>query len=204
MANNASAVSIGKPAITGGALRAPLGTALPTDVVTALPVAFKALGYISSDGVVESTSTDSNDIVAWGGDTVRTVQTSHAVTYAFTMIETNSESVAVYYGDDNVTSTPATASTGNLLEVHVTSQELAHYVWDFELLDGTRTGRIVLPDGQVTERGDVSYIDDDAVSYPVTVSAYPDADGVKAYIYWDDGQITAAARAEKDAKRKTA
>lgn len=193
MTNNATLVAVGKPAVTGGALRAPLATTLPTDVATALPAGFIALGYISSDGVVESTATDKNDIVAWGGDTVRTVQTSHAVTYAFTMIETNKESAGSYYGDANVTATAATATAGNLLEIHVTSTELAHFVWDFEILDGTRKGRICLPDGQVTDRGDVSYVDADAVSYPVTVTAYPDADGVKAYIYWDDGQKTGAA-----------
>ena len=99
MGNSAANVAVGKPDIAGGALRAPLGTALPTGTkvgASALDPAFKAVGYISSDGVVESTSTDSSDIVAWGGDTVRTVQTSHAVTYAFTMIETNQESTSVY------------------------------------------------------------------------------------------------------------
>lgn len=193
MANSASAVAIGKPAVTGGALRAPLGTTLPTDVTTALPAAFIALGYISSDGVVESTSADKSDIVAWGGDTVRTVQTSHAVTYKLTMIETNEESASVYYGDENVTATAATPTAGNLLAVKVTSVELAHFVWDFEVMDGLRKGRVVLPDGQVTERGDVSYVDADAVSYPITISAYPDSTGVKAYIYWDDGKVSAAA-----------
>lgn len=196
MPNNASAVAIGKPAVTGGALRAPLGTALPADATTVLTAAFKAVGYISSDGVVESTSTDTNDIVAWGGDTVRTVQTSHAVTYAFTMIETNPDSVAVYYGDDNVTATVGDATKGAELAIRVTSEELTHQVWDFEIMDGIRKGRVVLPDGQVTERGDVSYIDEDAVSYPVTVSAYPDADGVKAYIYWNDGKLVTGLAAD--------
>src|SRR6185369_7506919 len=90
----------------------------------------------------------------------------------------------------------ASPTAGNTLAIKVTSQELAHYVWDFEILDGIRKGRVVLPDGQVTERGEVSYVDEDAVSYPVTVSAYPDATGVKAYIYWDDGKITGAAEDE--------
>jgi hypothetical protein len=68
----------------------------------------------------------------------------------------------------------------------------------FEILDGLRTGRVVLPDAQVTARGDVSYVDTDAVSYPVTLTAYPDANGVKAYIYWDDG-VKAAALADDQA-----
>lgn len=192
MANSASSVAIGKPDLAGGALRAPLGTALPTDTKAQTPLAasFVAVGYISSDGVVETTNTDTSNIVAWGGDNVRTVQTTHEVTYALTMIETNKESAGVYYGDDNVTATPATVTEGNQLAIKVTSVELIHYVWAFEILDGFRTGRVVLPDAQVTARGDVSYVDSDAISYPVTLTAYPDGTGVKAYIYWDDGQVT--------------
>lgn len=202
MTNSATMVAIGKPDLAGGALRAPLGTALPTGTkagATALDPAFIATGYISSDGVVETTNTDTSNIVAWGGDNVRTVQTTHEVTYALTMIETNKESTGVYYGDDNVASTPATATTGTLLAIEVTSKELGHQVWVFEILDGLKTGRIVLPDAQVTQRGDVSYVDTDAVSYPVTLTAYPDVNGVKAYIYWDDGVFTGAVQEEQPA-----
>jgi hypothetical protein len=49
--------------------------------------------------------------------------------------------------------------------------------------DGSDLIRIVVPDGQVVERGDVVYKNDTPIGYQVTVTAYPDASGVKAYIY---------------------
>lgn len=192
MPNNATLVAVGKPKATGGIYAGPSGSILPVDVSTALDAALKNVGYISSDGVVQTIDTDSSDIVAWGGDTVRKIQTTHDVTYKYTMIETNEVSQKQYYGDDNVTTTAATTTSGTLTEIHINAEELPRGPRVIELKDGVRTGRIVLPDAQVTERDDVSYVDEDAISYPVTVTAYPDQDGVKAYIYWDDGVFAAA------------
>jgi hypothetical protein len=53
-------------------------------------------------------------------------------------------------------------------------------------VDGDVDIRIVIPDGQVTERGDVTYANGEAIGYDVTVTAYPDDSGVKAYIYRDE------------------
>lgn len=192
MPNNATLVAVGKPKATGGIYAGPAGATLPSDVSTALDVALKNVGYISSDGVVQTIATDSSDIVAWGGDTVRKIQTSHDVSYKYTMIETNDVSQKQYYGDGNVTTTAATTTSGTLTEIHINAEELPRGPRVIELKDGARTGRIVLPDAQVTARDDVSYVDQDAISYPVTVTAYPDQDGVKAYIYWDDGVFAAA------------
>jgi len=190
MANNAKKVAVGKPLASGGAYIAVSGTAVPTDISTALDAAFKATGYVSSDGLVMSMSADTNEIIAWGGDTVRKVQTSHDVTVALTMLETGATTAGIYYGTGNVTVVAATSGHGEQVNIEVTSAELPRSVWVYELADGDRTGRVVLPDAQVTERGDVNFIDEDAVSYPITLTAYPDEDGVKAYIFWDDGQKT--------------
>lgn len=192
MPNSAAAVAVGKPKATGGAYRGPAGTTLPTGVDDTLPAGMKSVGYVSSDGVVQTISADSNEVVAWGGDTVRKIQTTHDVSYKLTMIETNDVSQAVYYGDDNVTLTDATTTTGKLTEIKLNSDELPRGVWAFELKDGDRIGRIVLPDAQVSGRDDVSYVDDDAVSYPITLTAYPDSSGTKSYIYWDEGVFSAS------------
>jgi len=52
-----------------------------------------------------------------------------------------------------------------------------------EAVDGTSIVRIVLPNAEVTEVGDRTYASGDATVYPVTVTAYPDSTGVKAYKY---------------------
>ena len=58
MANTALNVSTGKPRVTGGVYRAPVGTTLPEDATTALGNSFVSLGYISTDGVTQSSEHD--------------------------------------------------------------------------------------------------------------------------------------------------
>lgn len=158
---------------SGAIFHAPLATTLPTTAFTALNAAFKDVGYVSEDGVTESQGAESNPIKAWGGDTVRTVQTAHNVTYRFSMIETNDESVALFYGNGTAASH---VINGDVLE---------HQEFVLDMLDGDAVIRIVIPDGQITERGEVVYASGGAMLYPVTITCYPDDSGNKAYKYID-------------------
>lgn len=187
MANDVTKVAVGKPKATGGAFTAVAGTPLPTTEASALNAAFKLTGYVSDAGLVQHVGTNTTDIVAWGGDTVRKIQTSHDLTYDLTLIETNEITQKEFYGPTSVTRTAPTSTAGEKLAVTVSATELPTKPWVFELKDGNRTGRIVLPLAQVSSRGDVSYVDNSAISYPLTLTAYPDGSGFKAYIYWDDG-----------------
>ena len=85
--SDATKVTVGKPKTGGAIFRAPLGSTLPTDAKAELDAAFKALGYVSEDGLTNSNTPESDSIKAWGGDTVATYQSSKEDTYAFTMIE---------------------------------------------------------------------------------------------------------------------
>lgn len=177
MANTAANVLVGFPLTTGGVLAGPLGTTLPTDATTAPDPGFIAAGYISEDGVTQTIDSDTEDIVAWGGDIVRVINTTHALSYQFSFLETNEAVLSEVYGEANVT------GSGADLSVAINSTPLPHRSYLLEVLDGDRRVRIVIPDGQITERGEVVYVHTDAVKYEVTVTAYPDATGNKAYIY---------------------
>jgi hypothetical protein len=192
MANDSTKVAVGAPKVTGAAFTAVSGTTLPTTEVAALHANFKLVGYLSEAGLVQHIGTDSTDVTAWGGDIVRRVQTTHDVTYDLEMIETNEVTQGVYYGTANVVQTDGDVDDGERLAIQIKSTVLPRARWVFEFLDGDRVGRLVLPDAQVTGRGDVTYVHSDAVRYPVTLTAYPDSSGVKGYLYWDDGVLVPA------------
>lgn len=174
MANTVANVSAGKPAVGGAVFVAPTGTTLPTDATTALGSAFKALGYCSDDGLTNSNSASSNDVKAWGGDIVMTLQEEKPDQFKFTLIEALNEDVLkAVYGDANVT---GSLSAG--LTVNATSAETALNAWVVEMvMTGNTKKRIVIPNGKISEVGDIVYKDDEAVGYEITLAALPDSNG---------------------------
>lgn len=171
-------VLTGKPLTgTGGVFAGPTATAVPTDATTALAAGLVELGYVSDAGLSQTVDSDTTNIVAWGGDTVKTVRTTHDVSYTLAFIETSAAVLAEVFGADNVVT-----ATG-LTTVSINSAELPRRVFVFEMQDSGKRVRVVVPNGQITNLDDLSWTDGDPVSYPVTISAYPDATGNKAYLY---------------------
>ena len=172
MAVTAANVLVGTPPSgVGGIYGAASGTTLPTTTVAALDPAFADGGYVSEDGVTQAIGSDVTEIKAWNGDTVRKIETSHDVTLQFTLLETSTTTRRWYYGN----------ATSSLSEVR--SGQGIRQAWVIDMVDGAKKIRLVVPDGQVTERGDVVYRLDEAVAYPITITAYPDSSGVKIYKY---------------------
>jgi hypothetical protein len=180
MANTATNVSVGKPAVAGSIYVAPLGTTLPTDTSTALDAAFKSLGFVSEDGVTNSNSMETDDIKEWGGATVLSLQTSKDDTFQFTLIEAlNADVLKTVYGASNVTGTLATGLT-----IKANADDPAQYSWVVEMvLRGGVAKRIVIPAASITELGDIAYTTNDAIGYEVTLTATPDSAGNTHYEY---------------------
>lgn len=179
MANTVANVAVGKPKTGGAIWKAPLNTTLPTDATTALGNAFTCLGYISDEGVTNNNSPESDAIRAWGGDQVLTIQSEKPDTFQFTMIESkNLDVLKAVYGDDNVSGTLADGAT-----IRANSTEAEAHVWVIETILGTTLSRIVIPNGKVSEIGEIVYRDDEAVGYNITVTALPGADGDTHKVY---------------------
>lgn len=180
MANTAANVTVGKPKVGGAIYVAPLGTALPTDSSTALNAAFKCLGYVSEDGVTNSNSPESDNVKAWGGDTVLVLQTDRPDSFALTLLEgLNEDVLKTIYGSSNVT----VDGSGNIT-VKATADEMIGHAWVFEMImKGNRAKRTVIPNGTISELGDIVYKDDEAVGYNVTIQDVPDSTGVYHYEY---------------------
>lgn len=186
MANTATNISTGKPKLTGGVWVAPRTATLPTDATTALSADYKCLGYVSEDGLNNNNELDVSEIKAWGGNIVYRSQNGMDDTFGLSLIETkNTEVLKTVYGSSNV----SVDGSGNVT-VNVVAEDPQELIWVFEIvLRGGTAKRIVIPDGAITARDEITYNDSDAIAYGITVSAYPDSNG-KTHVEYIEGDTT--------------
>lgn len=172
-------VSAAKPKTSGAVFRAPVGTTLPTDATTELNAAFKELGFVSDDGATNANSPETESVYAWGGTPVLDTVGERPDTWKLKFIETlNPEVQKLVYGDKNVT------VTTDLIKVAAGATDLgeASFVID-TMLKGGALRRIVIPNGSLSELGDIVYKDDEPIGYEVTLSAKDDGTGHTHYEY---------------------
>lgn len=176
---DATKVTTGKPSKSGAIYCAPIGTQLPTSASAQLNSAFKDLGYISEDGFKNSNTATTDSLKAWGGDTVLNMLTEKPDTFAFKLIEAmNEEVLKAVYGADNVET--ITVGSGEdaheEIKISANSDDYADMSWVVDMiLKGGKLKRIVIPNAKITEVGEITYTDSDAVGYDTTISAVPDS-----------------------------
>lgn len=194
MSVNSTSVLTGAPdqLTTGPILSAVKGTALPTAVGATLDAAFTDSGYISDEGLTLTPERSDESIRDWSGSEIRRILTEFGVTLAWAHLETNETSLRNYLGDNNVTVTAADATNGKRIAAKIANAELPRKSWVYKIKDGLARVLIVVPDGQVTETGEVAFIKTGALTWPVTLTTYPDASGVHVYVYLDDGTVLTA------------
>lgn len=160
---------------------------LPTDATTALVGAtYKEIGAITSDGITDAASQETNDIYMWQGNALAASligQTEQ--TFSFAAMELNLQTVSLAYPGSTITQTAYGLSIAQKPPV----RDLR--TWIFHGIDGTKIQRVVVPLGQISERGEVVWSSEDVTVWEWTVKAFVDASGNLAYRYIVDASLAA-------------
>ena len=190
---NTANIFVGAPdqTTTGAIFTAAVGSAAPTDAVTALAAAYTSSGYVSDQGVQLTPNLSTNDLRDWSGKVVRRLKTSFDGTISFELLELSEESAKQAFGDSAVTVTAANTTHGKQLAIKMTGDLPEAKAWAFNIKDGVRKARIFCPNAQVTSFPSMTFNIDDAIKLPVEITCYPDSSGVHIYIFTDDGVTTA-------------
>jgi hypothetical protein len=167
-------------AVTGAVYAAPEGSTSPTNATTAPAAAFLDLGYLGEDGLTLARDVDSDEIVTWqNGTVVRRTITSQATTIEFKLVETKEDVLEFVNPGATITGAGPYA-----MEVGPVTSERHAIV--FDVVDDTIRRRLYFPNCEITDFGDVEFVNGQAIGYPVTLTCYPDASDVVWYEFSDD------------------
>lgn len=154
---------------------APLGTALPSDAVDALNAAFQAHGWMGEDGFVNDIARDVTKHRDFGGKVIKVTQDSYEETVQVTCCESNPIVLRTVFGDDNVT----VDYSGGHRKVTIRHEDtqLPRKSYVVRVVDGQKTRMLVIPEGQVTEIGEITWVSSELVQYTLTLDCFTPEEG---------------------------
>lgn len=169
---------VGAP-ISGGIYSGDTDSDYPQDAIEEIGEELDRLGFLSDEGYSLTRDKSNEEIRRWGGQIFRTVQTEFSETLNFEFLEGDKiEVLKEVFGPNNVSGTLETGIT-----IKHNEETLPSRTFVFDMKDGGKRRRLVVPNGQITETEDVTYSHSDVVRYGVTVTCYPNEDGDCAYEY---------------------
>lgn len=158
----------------GNVYTAPFGTALPTNIATALNAAFVEHGYVSEDGVTFRDDKEVEDIEAWQSFyPVRKVVSSKTSGVEFVLRQFNPDNAALAFGGGSVD-----VASGVATYTPPLPGELAEISTVVEWVDGDSTFRLVVPKGLVTGEVESNLVRTAAADLPIAIEATPDGEAV--------------------------
>lgn len=198
MATDATKANVGRADYVTGAVSYGAVLATVPTTMTAAETAtsgFTKSGYVSEDGLELSMDYSTNDVREWNGATVRKLLESFTGEFSFTLLQAFSyEDACIAFGAENVTRTAATLTTGEQLHIAIGAHLPEAHAWCFNMKDGDAAMKVLVPNGQVTSLDSITFVANDVIKLPVTVSCYDDGTGTgdSIHVFTDDGQKTSA------------
>lgn len=180
--NNGSRVAAAKPKVGGGLYYMPLGSPLPTNATTDLPAEAICLGPISEDGIQPSRDTSTEKINEWDGTTLAKLLTEESRSFEALLYGIHDADVLKFiFGEDNVTVTPATASTGTQIAVVDKGGMIPDSVLVFEMVHQGVKQRKIVPVCSAVVTEEQPYVAGDLRGYTLEFEATKDEAGVFTY-----------------------
>lgn len=160
------------------------GTALPSFPSDSL-TDWQLAGAITADGITWSTGKDSEPLRNWAKEVERLVASDEGGTVEAPLMYTNEETLKVIFGEDNVTTTAASSTHGDLVSVTVAPGVSASpSAFLFIMRDGEDMLMLGTSNGIVRDVGDVSFSPTEAITWTATIEA------ASWTFLKDNGQIT--------------
>lgn len=186
MALNAKEVSV---AVTGAFSKVSDTTVITSATSSISGVGTVNYGYISDSGITVSTDRSTKKIEAFqNAATVRVTAGAASASYKLTLLQNSKEARELYYGS-------AEDANGHIAW-NAAKMTRGHFVFDYldSEYEGDATGflygRHDIPRGQITEVGDLVFKNGEAIGFEVTLTAYPDENGVVAHVYTATGTVS--------------
>ncbi|MCY0962610.1 phage tail protein [Streptomyces sp. H27-H5] len=164
----------------GGGWVAPIGTAAPASPIIQPAAPWAPIGCISDDGLVQGFDEDSQEFTPWGlTSPIRTQITKSLRTFKLTAWETSRTTVqSLQYRVPVVDLAPVSNLTSFAETASPVPDRRAFW---FAIFDGSTSRGFYVPQGEVSDRSDVTHKQDAMAGFEWTITAYPDAAGNTVY-----------------------
>lgn len=180
MVNITRAADLTEVGANGGGWTADLGTTSPGDPLVQPLAPWEPLGAISDDGLVQGFDEDSQEFTPWGFTSpIRTTITKSLRTFKITVWETGR--VVVRSLQYRIPVAELAPSSGLTTFAETASPLPDRRAFWFIVLDGDTSLGFYVPEGEISDRSDVTHKQDEMAGFEWTITAYPDLAGNTVY-----------------------
>ncbi|WP_306317204.1 MULTISPECIES: phage tail protein [unclassified Streptomyces] len=181
MVNITRAADLSVVGANGACWVAPVGTLALDSPLSQPPAPWEPLGAISDDGLTYGFDEDSQEFTPWGlTSPFRTQITKSVRTFGLTVWETSR--VAVQSLQYRLTAGDLEPDGEGLTKYAETASPVPdrRAFW-FLVIDGNSYKGFYVPQGEISERSDVTFKQDEMSGYEWTITTYPDEAGNTVY-----------------------
>jgi hypothetical protein len=116
------------------------------------------------------------------------LQDKYGITIKFKLLQLmNADVQSAAHGDDNITVTPASPTTGTSIAAKLNAQLMPYASWIIDAYYIGMTMRLVVPTGRITTIGPQKWVHKELAMFDLTLKPFPDQFNNHAYEYWNDG-----------------